>query len=215
MKRKGYGQVEPNHLSAQYTAQIYAQLPAMNIVNGGKNTPIQQLENGQFLKYSYKNGCATVGSDANVDGEWLLVYNEEKLYDERRQHHKDFAMLATDMTDGKIYPRLLKTNIGDIYTTNTFKAASGNAATVTGPDQEIEMADLSLGDYLKVGDDGWLTKVNQKPETGMCWQVVPHFSQIQDDGSDPTAAYTTVSNKAVYNYTLPDMQDAVKLQRIQ
>ena len=24
----GYGQVEPNHLSAQRTAQIYAQLPA-------------------------------------------------------------------------------------------------------------------------------------------------------------------------------------------
>ncbi len=26
--RIGYGQVEPNHLSAQRTAQIYAQLPA-------------------------------------------------------------------------------------------------------------------------------------------------------------------------------------------
>ena len=28
IKRIGYGQVEPNHLSAQRTAQIYAQLPA-------------------------------------------------------------------------------------------------------------------------------------------------------------------------------------------
>ena len=28
MKRIGYGQVEPNHLSAQRTSQIYAQLPA-------------------------------------------------------------------------------------------------------------------------------------------------------------------------------------------
>ena len=26
--RTGFGQVEPNHLSAQRTAQIYAQLPA-------------------------------------------------------------------------------------------------------------------------------------------------------------------------------------------
>ena len=28
MKRIGYGQVEPNHLSAQRNGQIYAQLPA-------------------------------------------------------------------------------------------------------------------------------------------------------------------------------------------
>ena len=77
------------------------------------------------------------------------------------------------------------------------------------------MADLALGDYLTVGNDGWLAKVNAKPQSGMCWQVVPHFSQIQDDGNDPTAAYTMVDSRAVYNYTLPDMQDAVKIQRIQ
>ena len=41
----GYGQVEPNHLSAQRTGQIYAQLPA--------NRNIQLLENGQFVKYDY------------------------------------------------------------------------------------------------------------------------------------------------------------------
>ena len=28
MERKGYGQVEPNHLSGIVTGQIYAQLPA-------------------------------------------------------------------------------------------------------------------------------------------------------------------------------------------
>ena len=28
IKRTGFGQVEPNHLSAQRTSQIYAQLPA-------------------------------------------------------------------------------------------------------------------------------------------------------------------------------------------
>ena len=50
----------------------------------------------------------------------MLVYNEEKLYDERRQNHKDFAMIAEEMADKTIYPRLLKTNVGDIYTTNTF-----------------------------------------------------------------------------------------------
>ena len=35
---RGYGQVEPNHLSAQRTAQIYAQLPAA--------ADITVLENG-------------------------------------------------------------------------------------------------------------------------------------------------------------------------
>ena len=39
----GYGQVEPNHLSAQRTGQIYAQLPAA--------PSIDILEQGQFVKY--------------------------------------------------------------------------------------------------------------------------------------------------------------------
>ena len=44
-----YGQaVEPNHLSARRTGQIYAQLPA--------NKDIKVLENGQFVKYDYLNG---------------------------------------------------------------------------------------------------------------------------------------------------------------
>lgn len=38
IKRIGFGQVEPNHLSAQRTGQIYAQLPAANTIT--------QLENG-------------------------------------------------------------------------------------------------------------------------------------------------------------------------
>ena len=43
--KRGYGQVEPNHLSAQMTGQIYAQLPAA--------ADIDILENGQFVKYDY------------------------------------------------------------------------------------------------------------------------------------------------------------------
>ena len=87
ISRKGYGQVEPNHLSAQKTGQIYAQLPAATAGQDGTLTPIAQLEQGQFLKYDYAKGCA----DLAGDGEWLLVYCEEKLYDERQQHHKDFV----------------------------------------------------------------------------------------------------------------------------
>lgn len=76
----GYGQVEPNHLSAQRNAQIYAQLPAA--------ADIEVLEQGQFVKYDYANGVVNFTGA----GEWMLVYNEIKLY---REHQLDceFAMV--------------------------------------------------------------------------------------------------------------------------
>lgn len=76
----GYGQVEPNHLSAQRTAQIYAQLPADPAIN--------VLEQGQFVKYDYAAGLVNFTGA----GEWMLVYNETKLY---REHQLDceFAMI--------------------------------------------------------------------------------------------------------------------------
>lgn len=85
----GYGQVEPNHLSAQYTGQIYAQLPAAADIN--------VLENGQFVKYDYLN--ETVNFDGK--GEWMLVFNEIKLY---RDHQLDceFAMVK-DNYNARIY----------------------------------------------------------------------------------------------------------------
>ena len=164
IQRIGYGQVEPNHLSAQYTGQIYAQLPAMT-VDGDTKTPIAQLENGQFLKYNYKDGVASVTGD----GEWMLVFNEVKLYDERRQAYKDFAMLAREQADKTIYPRLLKTNIGDIFTTNTF----GGAAA--GPDAEQASAvTLTVGDKLAVDANGWLAAAGNGA-TGPIFQVVKEY----------------------------------------
>ena len=76
----GYGQVEPNHLSAQRNGQIYAQLPA--------DSSIEVLEQGQFVKYDYANGLVNFTGA----GEWMLVYNEIKLY---REHQLDceFAMV--------------------------------------------------------------------------------------------------------------------------
>ena len=68
----GYAQVEPNHLSAQRTGAIYAQLPC--------KSDIEVLENGQFVKYDYAandNGIGEVNFTGN--GEWMLVYNEIKL----------------------------------------------------------------------------------------------------------------------------------------
>ena len=201
--RKGYGQVERQHMAAPHNGQIYAQLPALD----ASGNPITQLENGQFLKYDYAHGKATTSGDI----EWFLVYNEEKLYDERRQNHKDFAMKASDMSDGRIYPRLLRTFVGDIFTTNTFRtAATGSgdsavpAATVSGPDQEITIPDLQEADYVAIDSDGWLVKSATKPATGIVFQVVPHFTQMNLKQGEQKP-----------EYTLPDGQWAVKLQRIQ
>ena len=99
IKRKGYGQVEPNHLSGIVTGQIYAQLPAITTTGSGasgKKAPMEQLEQGQFAKYDYAAGEVNFTAK---DGEFMLVYNEEKLYDERKQSHKDFVYKIEDFTD--------------------------------------------------------------------------------------------------------------------
>ena len=140
--RKGFGQVEPNHLSAQRTGQIYAQLIA------DKNINI--IENGQFMKYDYENRKASL--DGTVPGEWLLVYNEEKLYDPRKQEHKYWAMQKTDYVDGEMVPRLFKTNIGDIYTTNTLGANTSDTAVTSG-------FTVAKGDTMQVGTNGYLEVV--------------------------------------------------------
>ena len=235
----GYGQVEPNHLSAQRTAQIYAQLPAAADIN--------VLEQGQFVKYDYAKGVVNFEGA----GEWMLVYNEIKLY---REHQMDceFAMLKdnyqarvyspfghgvdkdgnptangdtafdrqsryyngkdadgnTSITLGEkeyafddvtaapdmyelhynedpfhiegpyrearmpvgttMVPRVFKTNVGDIFTTNTVNAT-----------------ELNVGDILTPGANGIL----EVGEGDMKWQVVKV-------------------------YTMPDHQRGVKIMRI-
>lgn len=190
MKRVGYGQVEPNHLSAQRTGQIYAQLPAKSDIN--------LLENGQFVKYNYADGVV----DFEGEGEWMLVYNEVKLYDAPwRESYKDFAMIKDNYTPGsdsithdglgpfkgQMVPRLFKTNIGDIFTTNCLEKAN------TSGKAEVTLTDLTVGDvvaptktngYLKKSDSGTTTD-----DTVMKWQVVKLT-------------------------TMPDGQAAVKLMRI-
>ena len=161
-KRYGYGQVEPNHLSGIVTGQIYAQLPAA--------ASITQLEQGQFAKYDYAAGEVNFTGD----GEFMLVYNEEKLYDERLQSHKDFVYKVGDFTDGKLYPRLIRTYVGDVMTTNTFSAASFN-------DQEITMPVLAKNNYLAPNSNGFLEKANSKPASGMVWKVVK--IQTMPDGT--------------------------------
>lgn len=210
---RGYGQVEPNHLSAQRTGQIYAQLPA--------DADIKVLENGQFVKYDYANGVVNFEGK----GEWMLVLNEVKLYRDLLDYN-DFAMIKenyaakvyspidgetfdysnvsrdysdivtpadpyeVDSTDtpfsveqftkpkmmpegSTMVPRVFKTNVGDIFTTNTIAENPGT---------------LAAGEILYVGDDGYLTKTAGS-DTNMQWQIAKV-------------------------YTLPDRQPAVKIMRI-
>ena len=244
----GYGQVEPNHLSAQRTAQVYAQLPAAAGIN--------VLEQGQFVKYDYANGVVNFTGA----GEWMLVYNEIKLY---REHQMDceFAMLkdnyqariyspmdgvdtnfdrqsryyngngvnsknitfgeGTVTVGGNTYPiddvtaapdmyelhynedpyhieskynpakmpagttmvpRVLKTNVGDIFTTNTI-----NVSVADGVANRDEIA---VGKLLTPGANGILEVVAEENAAGkMIWQVVKV-------------------------YTMPDHQKGVKVMRI-
>ena len=170
----GYAQVEPNHLSAQRTGAIYAQLPC--------KSDIEVLENGQFVKYDYPEGVV----DFTGKGEWMLVFNEVKVYYDR-DTDADFAMKKSNYI-ARVYgadnsfmpentnmvPRVFKTEIGDIFTTNAVQ-------------NKIE--ELKKGDTLTIGEDGFLKKTEGASE-GMIWQV----AKI---------------------YTLGDLQPAVKVQRIQ
>lgn len=200
----GYGQVEPNHLSARRNGQIYAQLPAASTIN--------LLENGQFAKYDYKNGVVNFTGD----GEWLLVFNEVKVYEDY-QTDADFAMIkgnyqalvynalgnsgyyhynvrneagagdnlaevetnasginASGMmpTGTTMVPRLLRTQPGDIMTTNCIKDT---------------YASLNVGSVLKIDStDGYLS--TKGDVTDQEWTVVK-------------------------KYNMPDLQPGVKLQR--
>ena len=150
-KRIGYGQVEPNQLSGIKTGQIFASLPL--------DKEVKVLQNGEFMYYDYASGSVNATAEANAAPEPYLVYQEIKIYEDWLSY-KDFAMirvgdnyvtnnpaigrLTSANTDGTIYgdgaetegasidhsdyqagyrmdgiaPRLVKTNVGDLYTTN-------------------------------------------------------------------------------------------------
>ena len=191
IKRVGFGQVEPNHLSAQRTAQIYAQLPAAS--------SIKVLENGQFVKYDYAHDEVNFSGD----GEWMMVFNEVKLYDDFwRESYKDFAMIEDNYTEGgivshpglgiggpsfegRMVPRVIKINVGDHWTTNCLGAAntSGKATVDTG----IEKDTLKAGDHLKV-------------------DAATGYLVLGDDAD--------FQLQVVKVYTMADGQDAVKVMRI-
>lgn len=158
VRRTGFGQVQPNHLSAQHNGQIYAQLPCEAGVFQD-----EMLENGQFVKYDYANGVVNL----NGSGEWLLVMNEIKLYDERKQGYKNFVYRAADFTDNKMYPRLLRVELNDLFTTNTF----GHNTSETAQTQGIT---LTVGDPLSIDSStGYLV-------AGAASAGEPEFEVVQE-----------------------------------
>ena len=226
-KRIGFGQVEPNQLSAQKTGQIYASLPLAE--------DVEILQNGEFMYYDYKSGTVT----ADSIGEPMLVFNEIKLYDDRFRL-KDFAMIRTGKDSyvtnptaiGSFYPmnygwaegqetygngssnvkvdpspahssyqdgyslngiapRVFKTNIGDIMTTNM--VVTGDSVTYEKGDilEPKKVSNKSLTSDSKTYNTLVLTKTGTDvPATGMAWVVAKV-------------------------YTMPDGQQGLKLQRVQ
>ena len=149
--KQGFGQLEPNHLSAQRNGQIYAQLPC--------DTSIEVLQNAQFVKYDYANGKVNYTGE----GEWMLVYNEDKLYDPRHSY-KDFALQKKNCVDGEMVPRVMKTMVGDIFTTNLVDNGSKGSA-------------LAVKDKLTVGEGTGILTYDATPEaTDMVWQVVKVYT---------------------------------------
>lgn len=139
----GYRQVEPNHLSAPRDGRVYAQLPAAE--------DMTVLEQGTFVKYDYAEG------EVNFTGKgpWMMVFNEEKLYDERKQMHRDFALLKDEAVHGVMVPRVFGMVAGDIYTTNN-----------------LEDGSYTVGDLLKVNATTGRLTSGGTAGTALCAQVV-------------------------------------------
>ena len=148
--KQGFGQLEPNHLSAQRNGQIYAQLPC--------DTSIEVLQNAQFVKYDYANGKVNYTGA----GEWMLVYNEVKLYDPRHSY-KDFALQKKNCVGGEMVPRVMKTMVGDIFTTNLV-------------DAKEKATTLAVGDKLVVGESTGILEYSAAPGAGMVWQVAKVYT---------------------------------------
>lgn len=223
----GYGQVEPNHLSAQRTGQIYAQLPA--------NKDIAVLENGQFVKYDYAN------KEVNFTGagEWMLVYNEVKVYKDR-QYEADFAMIR-DNYMARVYSPINGESlsyahsrnyandvaIADQYesdsTDNPFNIAKYmNPCYMPGYAEGKDFPyDATVGARMVPRvfktNNGDIFTTNTINHGGAL--VALDTLQVGADGYLAPAAYTpgagVMTWQVVKVYNLPDGQKAVKIMRIE
>ena len=228
----GYGQVEPNHLSAQATKEVYAQLPAQK--------DIEVLENGQFVKYNYADEVC----DFEGPCEWMLVFNEIKLYRDG-QVDAEFAMLR-DNYQARVY-----SPFGDVDTNWDKQSryyngvdSDGNDSITLG-DKTYKYDDVTAApDYYEIhyNEDPFhiesLYKEKMMPENGS--SMVPRVlkthvgdifttNMIADESVElkdvlsPRAADGILSKsgdgsmkwQVVKVYTMPDHQPGVKLMRIE
>ena len=232
----GFGQVEPNHLSAQATKEVYAQLPAQK--------DIEILENGQFAKYNYKDEVV----DFEGPGEWLLVWNEIKLY---RDHQEDaeFAMIR-DNYQARVYSPFGGDRDGNPDTAWNKQSRYYNGVDAEGNDsitlgeKTYKFDDVTAGpDMYEIhyNEDPFhiesLYKEKLMPENGS--SMVPRLmkthvgdifttNMIADedvelgaelspraaDGILSTSGDGSIVWQVVKIYTMPDHQPGVKLMRI-
>ena len=207
-KRIGYGQVEPNQLSGIKTGQIFANLPL--------DKEVKVLQNGEFMYYDYAKGSVNATAEANAAPEPYLVYQEIKIYEDWLSY-KDFAMIR----------------VGDNYVTNNpaiGRLTSANTdGTVYGDGAETEGASIDHSDYqagyrmdgiaprlvkTNVGD---LYTTNMVDEEGT-YSVGTVLTLKKTDRNtlvlSPSGDITSVKFIVVKDYTMPDGQRGLKLQRI-
>ena len=220
-KGYGYGQVEPNHLSAQATKEVYAQLPAKK--------EIQILENGQFAKYDYAKEVV----DFDGPGEWLLVWNEIKLYRDN-QMDCEFAMIRDDY-QARVYSPADSENAKQPYQARYYNGIDAEKNPIDDVTAAPDMYELHYNENPFVN----LGKYHEKmmPEAGS--SMVPrlmktHIGDIFTTNmiaDEDVAVEDTLSTRAadgilsksgdgsivwqvVKVYTMPDGQPGVKLMRI-
>ena len=207
-KRIGYGQVEPNQLSGIKTGQIFASLPL--------DKEVKVLQNGEFMYYDYANGSVNATAEANAAPEPYLVYQEIKIYEDWLSY-KDFAMIR----------------VGDNYVTNNpaiGRLTSANAdGTVYGDGAETEGASIDHSDYqagyrmdgiaprLVKTNIGDLYTTNMVDEEGT-YTVGTVLTLKKTDRNtlvlSSSGNIDSVKFIVVKDYTMPDGQRGLKLQRI-
>lgn len=205
----GYGQVEPNHLSAKRNGQVYAQLPA--------KSDIELLENGQFVKYDYAAGeCNFTGA-----GPWRMVFNEVKIYEDR-ETDADFAMIK-DNYNARVYSPVGQST-SDLKTVLDYSGEAVREGSNAAFKKEVES--FSYPQLMPEGTK-MVPRVIAVP-VGDIWttNTIKEAGALQekDELKIDTDGYLIKGTGAggdedpkfvvVKVYTMPDLQPGVKVQRI-
>ena len=211
--RIGFGQVEPNQLSAQKTGQIYASLPL--------DESVKVLQNGEFMYYSYADNKVT--AEPTVPGqEPMLVFNEIKIYEDYLRL-KDFAMIRVGdnyVTNPAAVGRVTQANYGWADGVDTYGDGSLNkAATISPEHSERQAAKYRMDGFAprmfktNVGDVFTTNMV----KTGVDYAVGNILTPKKNE--DTKTLQLEIGNGDIEFvvakvYTMPDGQPGLKLQRI-